>query len=753
MPHLEGREDEVSSTVRLLADPAARIVTLTGLPGMGTTSVARAAFARHLSLANPRRTTHPVAAQPFPCVYARRATTPGALTHMLSDVVSAADLTLVDDVDHSPGAADEIRRVLDRQPHTRLLVTARSPLHLPGEFVTRIPALLGPDCELEPEMYAGQPAVRIFLTAAARTGWTAEVDESSLRDIAAICSILGGNPRAIELAAARTPCLGTTTLLSRLRKSALSTVISDRHPTRSDLADDDDDDDDHDLFRTIRWSTSLLNERSRTLLACLSVFHSPVPLEAIESVTGSPVGLDDLSDLVDTHLVDPAHLPRGTRYVLPALVSEHAVDLLGARPERAAEVSGRHTRWALDVAAAARDLETRGEPTEALTLVTVHEADLVAALVKTSGAGDAHGSARLVLGLVPAWFNRGPTSAELAWVDEVTHRAMSAETDVTAADRVLLLAWRGALGMEQARDAEHVQSSLEDLRLAHTMAAEVGDRVRVQVIMLMIGASRSVPNRSDIEPLCRTGYEIARRCGDQRTLVWLLPAATVANVHAGNFAAAATFATESLRRARGAEVPLLRTLFSLMGVVALAGAKGDREVVLRLRQVLRPYRQVLEPSLPPWIAKRYADEMFGARGVGPGESVHSIGHGGADAEVRAAADHALDYLRTERRGPLLRVAASLVDPADPRSRPEALTDRERQVLSSLTSGATNKELSHQLGISAKTVMHHTSSIYRKLGVRSRSEAVAWAMRHDHAGVPTGAHVVTHEPVLATFRVP
>lgn len=369
------------------------------------------------------------------------------------------------------------------------------------------------------------------------------------------------------------------------------------------------------------------------------------------------------------------------------------------------------------------------------------------------------------------------------------------------------------------------------------MAAEVGDRVRVRVIMLMIGASRSVPDRSDLEPLCRTGYEIAqqiddqvaltgfevwssmlahqrgnvavarcwarlafdrarrvddpqvlllasammrtlppeprqapsgdldevprfdalveiaRRCGDQRTLVWLLPAATVANVHAGNFAAAATFATESLRRARGAEVPLLRTLFSLMGVVVLAGARGDREVVLRLRQVLRPYRQVLEPSLPPWIAKRYADEMFGARGVGPGESVHSIGHGGADAEVRAAADHALDYLRAERRGPLLRVAASLVDPADPRSCPEALTDRERQVLSSLTSGATNKELSHQLGISAKTVMHHTSSIYRKLGVRSRSEAVAWAMRHDHAGVPTGAHVVTHEPVLATFRVP
>jgi DNA-binding CsgD family transcriptional regulator len=31
-------------------------------------------------------------------------------------------------------------------------------------------------------------------------------------------------------------------------------------------------------------------------------------------------------------------------------------------------------------------------------------------------------------------------------------------------------------------------------------------------------------------------------------------------------------------------------------------------------------------------------------------------------------------------------------------------------------------------VSTKTVMHHTMAIYRKLGVRGRAEAVAWALR-------------------------
>ncbi|WP_243077129.1 LuxR C-terminal-related transcriptional regulator [Microbacterium sp. SS28] len=58
----------------------------------------------------------------------------------------------------------------------------------------------------------------------------------------------------------------------------------------------------------------------------------------------------------------------------------------------------------------------------------------------------------------------------------------------------------------------------------------------------------------------------------------------------------------------------------------------------------------------------------------------------------------------------------------------AITPRERDVLLHLATGRTNKEIAVALGVSVKTVMHHSMAIYRKLGVRGRSEATAFVYR-------------------------
>jgi two-component system response regulator DesR len=57
-----------------------------------------------------------------------------------------------------------------------------------------------------------------------------------------------------------------------------------------------------------------------------------------------------------------------------------------------------------------------------------------------------------------------------------------------------------------------------------------------------------------------------------------------------------------------------------------------------------------------------------------------------------------------------------------------LSDREREVLQEVASGATNREIAVRLFLSPHTVKEHTSSLYRKLGVRNRAEAVQKAQR-------------------------
>ena len=57
-----------------------------------------------------------------------------------------------------------------------------------------------------------------------------------------------------------------------------------------------------------------------------------------------------------------------------------------------------------------------------------------------------------------------------------------------------------------------------------------------------------------------------------------------------------------------------------------------------------------------------------------------------------------------------------------------LSDREREVLELMASGKTNPEIGEALHLSRHTVKEHSSAVYRKLGVRNRTEAVQRAQR-------------------------
>lgn len=110
-------------------------------------------------------------------------------------------------------------------------------------------------------------------------------------------------------------------------------------------------------------------------------------------------------------------------------------------------------------------------------------------------------------------------------------------------------------------------------------------------------------------------------------------------------------------------------------------------------------------------------------------AVRTVANGGA----------LLDPMITRRL--IARFAQSLATDTSSRRRLASLTEREREVLVQLATGANNAEISETLYIGGATVKSHVSSILTKLGLRDRAQAVVFA--YESRLVSPGNHDVGH----------
>jgi predicted ATPase/DNA-binding winged helix-turn-helix (wHTH) protein len=280
---LVGRSAAVQSLRDLVS--AYRIVTLTGLGGIGKTVLALEAsrhvlkdfrdggwFVELASLSDPDLVPAAVA---------------GALGLRLGSATISPEavaraiggkkiLLLLDNCEHLIAATATLADVLVRLcPRVTIVATSREALRIEGEHTHRVVALEVPaDEQADANLILSHSAPALFVARAKEFDSDFAADATGLRMIAAVCQQLDGIPLAIEFAAARAAALGIEQVAAGLRdRFALLTsgrrTALPRHRT---------------LRATLDWSFDLLTASERLLLQRVAVFSGSFSLDAANAV-------------------------------------------------------------------------------------------------------------------------------------------------------------------------------------------------------------------------------------------------------------------------------------------------------------------------------------------------------------------------------------------------------------------------------------------------------------------------------------
>ncbi|WP_426499652.1 BTAD domain-containing putative transcriptional regulator [Streptomyces sp. D54] len=337
---------EAAARVLARLDPGAdtRLVTLTGLGGVGKTRLALAAahdasgrFADGVWLVELAG----LAAASAPDDIAERVITALGLCDTaatepdLDDLVgwlcrAVADrklLILLDNCEHLVEPVAVLAgAVLSAVPSAHLLLTSQEPLDIPGEVVHPVPPLTLPE-RTDPTAIARAGAVELFVrrAAAATPGFVLDADNAEA--VATICRRLDGIPLALELVASRLRTLSPHELAARLddrfaRPDVRVRGLPDRQRTLRGMLD---------------WSWQLLTEDERTVLRRL-VVHADGCVMASAQAVCADAGLgagrvpDLLSRLVDRSLV----VREGDRFRLLESVAAYCAERLAEAGEETA---------------------------------------------------------------------------------------------------------------------------------------------------------------------------------------------------------------------------------------------------------------------------------------------------------------------------------------------------------------------------------------------------------------------------------
>ena len=191
----------------------------------------------------------------------------------------------------------------------------------------------------------------------------------------------------------------------------------------------------------------------------------------------------------------------------------------------------------------------------------------------------------------------------------------------------------------------------------------------------------------------------------------------------------------------------LRGFFELLDDIEIVGEAEDGRRAVELVEALHPDVVLMDLLMPVMdgiaataeIKERFADvEVVALTSFIEEERVTAALEAGADGYLLKDAD-ADDVAVAVRRAHAGEVhldpqvarllARRIRTRRDDAPQHEPLTDREREVLSLVAKGHSNKEIAALLDITERTARTHVSNILGKLDLASRTQAALWAIEH------------------------
>ena len=188
----------------------------------------------------------------------------------------------------------------------------------------------------------------------------------------------------------------------------------------------------------------------------------------------------------------------------------------------------------------------------------------------------------------------------------------------------------------------------------------------------------------------------------------------------------------------------LSTVLAVYDDLKLVGEAGDGEEAIRLCERLQPdvvLMDLLMPKMDGVTATRIIKErwpriqVIALTSFKEKEYVEGALKAGANGYLlkNVSAEELVNAVRRAVAGqPSLSPEAAQVliqkvnEPAPPG---QDMTDREKEILALMVEGLSNNEIAERLIVSQSTAKFHVSNILSKLGVTSRTEAVALAVKY------------------------